>query len=868
MLVGYDKELEKAEKLTTQMLAQLSKGLNNATDIKEFTRTVNQLEKTYGILNVKATSFADANNYAKQNAEIKKYASQLDQLVKKQDELRKIATSQITAKASKLKLDKEETNQLKKALGNAEAYKKIVDDITVAKAKALQQDISKAAIGSDAGQKVLATTGTGNFEFGVATKKGRDANRENLAKKGVIDATAAQAAAQKEYQQVLQKTMEKTGSAEDALKAFTEVMRKYKLEVTNADEVQEQFAQDMEKIANAGLSTPGGKSGKGGIDPNKKGDFTRRRDAINNISDSLANDTDVQAYQSGEQRRIELINQQADAEKKYGDQLKTTTDNINKERTAAEQAGNSEINKRKQIIAEAQRYVSVQQSIESGFNRIGQGAKQVLSVTTSWRALRNVVKSTFNDIKDLDKAFGSIAMVTSYSVKDMWAQYDQYAAMANKLGQSTKSVVEASALYYQQGLKTNEVMQLTEETMKLATLAGLDFKDATSQMTAALRAFHMDMSEGAHVTDVYAEVAAHAAVDVQGLSEAMSATAAIANSAGMSFEKTTAMLATMVEATQEAPKNLGTAMKTILARFTELKNNVAGTADSEFDDLDYNKVDKALKSVGVSLKDATGQFRNMDDVLLELSGKWKGLDRNSQRYIATIAAGSRQQSRFIALMENYERTMERVNVAQNSAGRSSQQFAKYQDTVEYRLNKIKNSWEQFRTNLLDSDAYKGALDLFSGFLEKLNNTSTTGLAALAGTWLTFGRKAIGGAINGWSGLGSGLVNKIAGGGQDKESFLANASRNWINKHRGEDGYTITHIGANGTTTIDNEEALEAQGLAEAEKAWKVQEKKAAVKSKAIGSIISTGIATAITTGLTIDDPVTAGLTATATSALS
>jgi hypothetical protein len=49
-------------------------------------------------------------------------------------------------------------------------------------------------------------------------------------------------------------------------------------------------------------------------------------------------------------------------------------------------------------------------------------------------------------------------MVTSYSVKDMWAQYDQYAAMANKLGQSTKSVVEASALYYQQGLKTNEVM--------------------------------------------------------------------------------------------------------------------------------------------------------------------------------------------------------------------------------------------------------------------------------------------------------------------------------------------------------------------------------------------------------------------------
>jgi hypothetical protein len=59
-------------------------------------------------------------------------------------------------------------------------------------------------------------------------------------------------------------------------------------------------------------------------------------------------------------------------------------------------------------------------------------------------------------------------------------------------------------------------------------------------------------------------------------------------------------------------------MKTIIARFTELKENVSA-ADSEFDDLDYNKVDKALKSVGINLKDTNGQFRNLDDVFLELS---------------------------------------------------------------------------------------------------------------------------------------------------------------------------------------------------------------------------------------------------------
>jgi TP901 family phage tail tape measure protein len=124
-------------------------------------------------------------------------------------------------------------------------------------------------------------------------------------------------------------------------------------------------------------------------------------------------------------------------------------------------------------------------------------------------------------------------------------------------------------------------------------------------MTAALRGFHMEMEEGSRVTDVYSELAAHAAADVNGIAYAMSKTASIASSAGMDFETTAAFITNMIETTQEAPENIGTAMKTIIARFTELKENVS-EADSEFDDLDYNKVDKALKSVGINIKDAQG----------------------------------------------------------------------------------------------------------------------------------------------------------------------------------------------------------------------------------------------------------------------
>jgi hypothetical protein len=60
----------------------------------------------------------------------------------------------------------------------------------------------------------------------------------------------------------------------------------------------------------------------------------------------------------------------------------------------------------------------------------------------------------------------------------------------------------------------------------------------------------------------------------------------------------------------------------------------------------------------------------LDSILLKLAEKWGSLDTETQRYIATMAAGSRQQSRFIAMMSDYSRTTELVGAANESAGAS------------------------------------------------------------------------------------------------------------------------------------------------------------------------------------------------------
>lgn len=68
----------------------------------------------------------------------------------------------------------------------------------------------------------------------------------------------------------------------------------------------------------------------------------------------------------------------------------------------------------------------------------------------------------------------------------------------------------------------------------------------------------------------------------------------------------------------------------------EMKQGLTVDENGEF--MDASKVETALKTVGVALRDSQGQFRNMDDVLIELASKWDTLSNSTQRYLGTVIA--------------------------------------------------------------------------------------------------------------------------------------------------------------------------------------------------------------------------------------
>lgn len=146
--------------------------------------------------------------------------------------------------------------------------------------------------------------------------------------------------------------------------------------------------------------------------------------------------------QNVEQEQAKAINQ------RVSQSLESISEAQNDVAQSTENATNAQKRSASVISDSLERQQQLNSSLEDFKDRI----KYFISFQNVLYGVKNAVLQTYNDVVELDEALASIAMVSDYSVEDMWGFYDQYADMAQKMGQNTKDVIQSSALYVQQGI--------------------------------------------------------------------------------------------------------------------------------------------------------------------------------------------------------------------------------------------------------------------------------------------------------------------------------------------------------------------------------------------------------------------------------
>ncbi len=326
-------------------------------------------------------------------------------------------------------------------------------------------------------------------------------------------------------------------------------------------------------------------------------------------------------------------------------------------------------------------------------------------------SLLGTIQSATGYAKALDASLTSIRMITGQSA-DQMARFAQEAnKAAQELSTTTTKYTDAALIFYQQGLDAAAVKERTNAVIKMANVTGEAAQEVSSYMTAIWNNFDDGSKSLEYYADVMTNLGAKTAASSKEIAGGLEKFAAIGSTIGLSYEYATSMLTTIIDKTRQSEDVVGTALKTILARIQGL--NLGETLE---DGTSLNKYSSALAAVGVNIKDASGQLKDMDLILDELGSKWSTFSKDTQVALAQVVGGVRQYNQVISLMDNWDSFEQNVGIAKTSAGTLSAQADIYAESWEAARNRVKTAAEGIYDALLDEKVFIQLDTLFTHLL--------------------------------------------------------------------------------------------------------------------------------------------------------
>ena len=362
-----------------------------------------------------------------------------------------------------------------------------------------------------------------------------------------------------------------------------------------------------------------------------------------------------------------------------------------------------------------------------------------LKKTIGWQLSSSIVHGFVGSVQqamgyaqDLNKSLTDIRIVTGASSEQMASFAKEANAAAKALNATTTDYTKAALIYYQQGLSEADVKARTETTIKMANVTGTSAKEVSNQMTAIWNNYDNGTKSLEYYADAMAALGAKTASSTDEIAEGLQKFASISQTVGLSYEYAASALATITSTSRESADVVGNALKTLFSRIQGLS-----LGETLEDGTTLNKYSAALAKVGISVKDTSGQLKDMDIILDEMGMTWNTLARDEKMALAQTVAGVRQYTQLITLMDNWSFFKENVQTAKSSEGTLNAQAAIFAESWQAASNKVRTSWEGLWDNLINSDSFISILDGFSTLIDMLDSL-INGMGGAGGVLSSFG----------------------------------------------------------------------------------------------------------------------------------
>lgn len=319
-------------------------------------------------------------------------------------------------------------------------------------------------------------------------------------------------------------------------------------------------------------------------------------------------------------------------------------------------------------------------------------------------AVINSVKNASEVVIELNKNMVDLKKVTDATEETYNNFLKNMHSVALELGTQSSAMVNATTNWAKTGKNLQEASKLAENTVLLTKVGDVENVDtAQTYMLPALQAFNIEAEKSITLIDKYNNISNNMATTVNDVGDAMSKSASSMSVAGNSLEQTIALIATAESQTKLGGAEVGTALKTLSMRLATFK-------DTETGEVIPQMAEKIKELSGVDITDINGQLKNTYDIYTEIGRVYKDLDQNTQMQLNEILGGKLRGNIVSAILSNVSELQRAYDLANNSAGSAMNEFEKYQEGIEYSIDRLKEQVNGLYASFMNSDFLKGLTD--------------------------------------------------------------------------------------------------------------------------------------------------------------
>lgn len=362
-------------------------------------------------------------------------------------------------------------------------------------------------------------------------------------------------------------------------------------------------------------------------------------------------------------------------------------------------------------------------------NQFAQSVKnvglQLLGLTSGVAALRKliqVIRDGINTVIELDTALIDLKKTTTMSGSDLATFYKDANKAAKELGVTTKDIIQSAADWSRLGFsdKTSSETMAKLAAQFSAISPGVDIDSATTGLVSVIKAYDIDANKV--LDDVMSKIniiGNTAATSNKEIITGLQRSASAMSAMNSTLEENIALFTAAQEIVQN-DSQVGNAIRTISMRIrgydeeteqlSEDLVNIAGEV------IELTKT--ASNSQGISLftDETQTEYKSVYQYLKEISEIYDELGAKQQQKLMDKLFGKMRANVGQAILQNFEAAEKAMNNMADSAGNADAEMEIIKQSLEYKLNALKETGVGIFQELFPREDIGVAIDALTGLL--------------------------------------------------------------------------------------------------------------------------------------------------------